>query len=323
VARPSVSGHHSLRVIRLALTATRVAWVSGPSELVELVGGDFRMGSQQFYPDEGAVHDQHVAAFAIEQHLVTNAQFAAFVAETRYLTMAERPLDPAQFPGAPAEDLQPGGLVFVATPGPVDLGNWRLWWRWSVGASWRHPFGPKSDIAGKDDHPVVQVAYADAEAYAGWAGRRLPSEAEWEYAARAGRSATYAWGEDVKPNGRLMANTWQGRFPYENTGANGWIGTSPVGSFPPNGIGLSDMIGNVWEWTTTNYLGRHALTSPCCASSSELAGSTKDQTTQKALKGGSHLCEPEYCLRYRPAARSPQSLDTSTTHIGFRCAISV
>jgi formylglycine-generating enzyme required for sulfatase activity len=323
VARPPLTGHHTLRVIRLALTAASVVLVSGLSELVALAGGDFRMGSQQFYADERPVHDDHVAAFAIEQHPVTNAQFAAFVAETRYVTVAERPLDPAQFPDVPAEDLQPGGLVFVATPGPVDLGDWRLWWRWSVGASWQHPFGPESDIAGKDDHPVVQVAYADAEAYARWAGRRLPSEAEWEYAARAGSSTTYAWGEDVKPNGRLMANTWQGRFPYQNTGANGWVGTSPVGSFPPNGFGLSDMIGNVWEWTTTDYVGGHAVVSPCCASSSGSAGPNPDQTMRKALKGGSHLCAPEYCLRYRAAARSPQSLDTSTTHIGFRCAASI
>ena len=316
-------GHHTLRVIHLAPIGITVVLMAGYTDLVELVGGDFRMGSQQFYPDEGPVHDVHVTAFAIEQHPVTNAQFAAFVADTRYVTVAERPLDPAQFPGLPADELQPGGLVFTATPGPVDLGDWRQWWRWRPGASWRQPFGPESDIARKDDHPVVQVAYADAEAYARWAGRRLPSEAEWEYAARAGSSTTYAWGEDVKPNGRLMANTWQGRFPYENIGANGWVGTSPVGSFPPNGFGLSDMIGNVWEWTTTDYLGGHAMTSPCCTSSSRPAGPTLVQTTQKALKGGSHLCAPEYCLRYRPAARSPQTLDTSTTHIGFRCVVSV
>ena len=182
-------------------------------------------------------------------------------------------------------------------------------------------FGPESSIEEKADHPVVQVAYPDAEAYANWAGRRLPSEAEWEYAARAGSTTTYAWGDEVKPDDRLMANTWQGRFPYQNTGANGWVGTSPVGSFPANDFGLVDMIGNVWEWTTTTYQARHAMASPCCGPSA--ADPTPDPTTRKTLKGGSHICAPEYCLRYRPAARSPQSLDTSTTHIGFRCVVSL
>ncbi|HEX6760863.1 MAG TPA: formylglycine-generating enzyme family protein [Propionibacteriaceae bacterium] len=288
------------------------------SDLVELTGGVFRMGSQQFYPDEGPVHDERVQPFAIEQHPVTNAQFSEFVSETGYVTMAERPLDRVLFPDLPPEELEPGALAFASTAGPVDMSNWRQWWRWSVGADWRHPFGPESRIEEKPDHPVVQVAYPDAEAYANWAGRRLPSEAEWEYAARAGSTSTYAWGEEVRPDGQLMANTWQGRFPYENAGAHGWVGTSPVGSFPPNGFGLVDMIGNVWEWTTTTYQARHNVTSPCCGPTA-----APDQTTRKALKGGSHLCAPEYCLRYRPAARSPQSLDTSTTHIGFRCVLSL
>jgi sulfatase modifying factor 1 len=293
------------------------------TELVELTGGVFRMGSQQFYPDEGPVHDKHVEPFAIEQHPVTNAQFSEFVSDVGYVTVAERPLDQTLFPGLPPEELEPGSLVFTPTSGPVDLSNWRQWWCWSIGADWRHPFGPESNITEKIDHPVVQVAYPDAEAYASWAGRRLPSEAEWEYAALASSTSTYAWGEEVKPNGQLMANTWQGRFPYHNTGANGWVGTSPVGSFPANDFGLSDMIGNVWEWTSTTYLARHAVTSPCCGPLPPATRPADDQTARKALKGGSHLCAPEYCLRYRPAARSPQSLDTSTTHIGFRCVVSL
>jgi formylglycine-generating enzyme len=297
--------------------------VSTLSDLVELTGEVFRMGSQQFYPDEGPVHDEHVEPFAIEQHPVTNAQFSEFVSDTGYVTMAERPLDQALFPDLAPEELEPGSLVFTPTPGPVDLSNWRQWWRWSVGADWRHPFGPESSIDEKAHHPVVQVAYPDAEAYASWAGRRLPGEAEWECAARAGSTSTYAWGEEVRPDGQLMANTWQGRFPYQNTGANGWVGTSPVGFFPANGFGLSDMIGNVWEWTTTTYEARHTVTSPCCGPTAASPQHVADQTTRKALKGGSHLCAPEYCLRYRPAARSPQSLDTSTTHIGFRCVVSL
>jgi formylglycine-generating enzyme len=281
------------------------------------------MGSQQFYPDEGPVHEARVAPFAIERHPVTNAQFSEFIAETGYLTVAERPLEPRLFPDLAPSDLDPGALVFAPTAGPVDLSDWRQWWRWSVGADWRHPLGPESSIDEKGDHPVVQVAYADAEAYATWAGRRLPSEAEWEYAARAGSTTTYAWGEEAKPGGELMANTWQGHFPYLNTGATGWIGTSPVGLFPANDFELSDMIGNVWEWTTTTYQARHVVMSPCCAPSRTVAQPIDDQTARKALKGGSHLCAPEYCLRYRPAARSPQSLDTSTTHIGFRCVTSL
>jgi sulfatase modifying factor 1 len=303
--------------------ASSVLLVGALSDLVELPGGVFRMGSQQFYPDEGPVHDEHVAPFAIEQHPVTNAQFSEFISETGYVTVAERSLDPELFRDLPAEDLDPGALVFTPTTGPVDLSDWRQWWRWSVGADWRHPFGPESSIAEEGDHPVVQVAFLDAEAYATWAGRRLPTEAEWEYAARAGRTATYAWGEEAKPDGQLMANTWQGQFPYQNTGAKGWVGTSPVGSFPANGFGLVDMIGNVWEWTTTTYQARHVVAAPCCGPSRAGAQQADDQNTRKALKGGSHLCAPEYCLRYRPAARSPQSLDTSTTHIGFRCVLSV
>lgn len=286
-------------------------------------GGTFAMGSDRFYPDEGPVHAETVGTVAVEQHPVTNAQFARFVVETGHVTIAERPLDPVLYPGVAAEDLLPGALAFRPTPGPVDLGDWRQWWTWMPAATWREPFGPGSSIEGKGDHPVVQVAFEDASAYAAWAGRRLPTEAEWEHAAGGGTGSTYAWGDEVHPEGRLMANTWQGRFPYLNTGADGWVGTSPVGSFPANRTGLVDMIGNVWEWTTTTYAERHEVTHACCAPRHTIAesASATDPSVRKALKGGSHLCAPEYCLRYRPAARSPQSLDTSTTHIGFRCVV--
>ena len=285
------------------------------TDLVEISGGAFRMGSTSFYPEEAPIHTATVGPFAIERHPVTNAQFAAFVDATGYVTVAERPLDPALYPGVAQEDLLPGALIFTGTPGPVNLQDWRQWWDWAPGANWRAPFGQGSDIAGKDDHPVVQVAYPDAGAYAAWAGRRLPTEAEFEYAAGAGATTTYAWGEEPTDSGALMANTWQGRFPYRNDGALGFRGTSPVGTFPANAFGLLDMIGNVWEWTTTKYSDRHrAESNSCCPIPAD-----PDPSVIQTLKGGSHLCAPEYCHRFRPAARSPQSQDSSTTHIGFRC----
>ena len=288
------------------------------TELVELPGGEFAMGSTSFYPEEAPIHLVTVAPFAIERYPVTNAAFAEFVDATGYVTVAERPLDPALYPGVAPEDLLPGALIFRPTPGPVNLGDWRQWWDWAPGAYWRRPYGAGSDVADREDHPVVQIAYPDAAAYAAWAGRRLPTEAEWEYAARAGSVTAYAWGDEPTVDGRLMANTWQGNFPYRNDGALRWVGSSPVGTFPPNDFGLFDMIGNVWEWTTTLYSERgHVVDAPpssCCPIPAE-----PDPTVTQVLKGGSHLCAPEYCHRYRPAARSPQSQDSSSTHIGFRC----
>jgi len=295
------------------------------TDLVALPGGSFPMGSTSFYPEEAPVHTATVSAFAVERHPVTNSQFAEFVDDTGYVTVAERPLDPALYPGVSETDLQPGTLVFRPTDGPVDLRDWRQWWDWAPGAYWRRPFGPGGSIDAVRDrpaHPVVQVAYTDAAAYARWAGRRLPTEAEWEYAARGGSMTTYAWGEEVTPCGRLMANTWQGHFPYRNDGALGWAGTSPVGTFPENAFGLVDMIGNVWEWTTSRfepYAARHRTDGAkgCCTPSLD-----PDPAVNQTLKGGSHLCAPEYCHRYRPAARSSQSQDSAATHIGFRCVIS-
>ena len=288
------------------------------TQLIELPGGTFRMGSTSFYPEEAPIHTVTVAPFAIERHPVTNAEFAEFVDATGYVTVAEKPLDPALYPGVAQEDLLPGALVFRPTAGPVNLEDWRQWWDWVPGAHWRRPFGEGSDIVGKEHHPVVQIAYPDAGAYAAWAGRRLPTEAEWEYAAGAGAATTYPWGNESRVDGNLMANVWQGQFPYRNDGALGWVGTSPVGTFAPNGFGLLDMIGNVWEWTTTPYSTHHLpdQVSSCCPPPAD-----PDPRVIQCLKGGSHLCAPEYCHRYRPAARSPQSQDSSSTHIGFRCVV--
>lgn len=281
------------------------------------------MGSTSFYPEEAPIHTATVAAFGIERHPVTNVQFAEFIDATGYVTVAERPLDPELYPGVAEADLLPGALVFRATNGPVNLRNWRQWWDWATGACWKRPFGPGSDVDDKPDHPVVQVAYPDAAAYAQWAGRRLPSEAEWEYAARAGAESVYPWGDGTTVDGALMANTWQGSFPYVNNGALGWVGTSPVGTFPPNNFGLLDMIGNVWEWTTTRYSAHHVIGGSVPATGCCPSPGVPNPAVNQTLKGGSHLCAPEYCHRYRAAARSSQSQDTSTTHIGFRCVADV
>ncbi|MHB1171236.1 MAG: formylglycine-generating enzyme family protein [Lacisediminihabitans sp.] len=305
--------------------------------MIAVPGGRYAMGSTAFYPEEGPVYTVEVAPFELDRGPVTNRQFAAFVAATGYVTVAERAPDPADYSGADPADLVPGALVFTGTSGPVDLTDWRQWWAWVPGASWRHPFGPDSSIAGHDEHPVVQVAFEDAMTYAAWAGKRLPTEAEWEYAARGGlEGRTYTWGDEPQDPEDLRANSWQGNFPYRNTGARGWVGTSPVGTFPPNGYDLLDMCGNTWEWTSDFYTPSHErgtvveTMSGCgssCAcgpdtSASRAAASAEpgSRIPRRVLKGGSHLCASEYCLRYRPAARSPQAEDTSTMHIGFRCA---
>jgi len=299
-------------------------------DMVAIPGGTFSMGSDRHYPEEAPVHRVTVAPFWIDRTPVTNSEFRSFVKSTGYVTVAEEVPDARDYPGALQHMLKAGSLVFTPPRERVDLGDWRQWWRFEFAANWRRPYGPKGPRA-LDKHPVVQIALRDAEAYAAWAGKELPTEAEWEFAARGGLDgAEFAWGDELAPGGRHMANIWQGMFPYENLAEDGYARTSPVGSFPPNGYGLYDMIGNVWEWTCDWYSARHSTGAPCCIPVNPRGGieaesyDTCDGTApvpRKVVKGGSHLCAPSYCRRYRPAARHAQPIDSGMSHVGFRCVI--
>jgi formylglycine-generating enzyme required for sulfatase activity len=300
-------------------------------EMVWIPGGPFQMGSDHHYPDEAPARPARVDGFWMDAKPVTAAQFRRFVKATGYVTVAERVPDGVLYPGATAETLVPGSSVFVPPAGPVDRRNHYNWWTFVPGADWRHPEGPASTLDGRDRHPVLHVAYEDVVAYASWAGKDLPTEAEWEFAARGGLDgAEYAWGDEFTLRGRQMANTWQGEFPQENYLLDGYARTSPVGSFPPNGYGLWDMIGNVWEWTTDWYTATRPVVASCCGPT---RGPEQTETLdpenphphipRKVLKGGSHLCAPNYCQRYRPAARMPHAIDTGTSHLGFRCIVRV
>jgi formylglycine-generating enzyme len=301
--------------------------------MVFVAGGTFRMGSDRHYPEEAPAHRVSVDGFWIDRVPVTNAQFAAFIKATRYVTAAERPLNALDYPGLPRHMLKPASLVFAPPAHVAAVNDWKQWWGLRFGASWRHPYGPGTSCQGLGDHPAVHIAYEDALAYAKWAARDLPTEAEWEFAARGGlEGRDYAWGDTFMRNGRSMANTWHGIFPHENARLDGFERTSPVGSFAPNGYGLFDMIGNVWEWTSDFYAPRHtaAVTEACCIPhnprnlrSKESVDSCQPngRVPRRVIKGGSHLCAPNYCQRYRPAARQGQPVDSSTSHIGFRCIV--
>ena len=304
-----------------------------PCGMIFIPGGTFRMGSDKHYPEEAPAHRVTVDAFFIDRTPVTNRQFREFVRATGYVTTAEIVPDPKDYPGALPHMLYAGSLVFTPPPGPVDLRNWPSWWQFMKGADWRHPYGPKSNINALDNHPVVHVSHADALAYAVWIGKDLPTEAEWEFAARGGlNDAEFAWGEELTLQGFHMANTWQGDFPGHNLCEDGFDRTSPVTAFPPNGYGVYDMIGNVWEWTSDWFSPKHQADAPkaCCVPENPRGGSESDsydscqpniRIPRKVLKGGSHLCAPNYCRRYRPAARHAQPVDTSTSHVGFRCVV--
>jgi len=299
--------------------------------MVWIPGGSFQMGSDHHYPEEAPAHTVTVDGFWMDEHTVTNVQFQRFVQATRYVTQAERAANPADYPGAKPEMLQPASVVFRKTLEPVDLRNHFNWWSYVPGASWRHPEGPGSSLKGRGHHPVVHVGFEDAEAYARWVGKALPTEAEWERAARGGLDgAEFVWGDEFTPGGKAMANTWQGEFPWQNLLTDGFEGTAPVGSFRPNGYGLYEMAGNVWEWTTDWYVTHSEIQDSCCASVKPRGGAREQsydpcvpaiKMPRKVIKGGSYLCAPNYCRRYRPAARMAQPLDTSTCHLGFRCIV--
>ena len=309
--------------------------------MVWIPGGTFTMGSElEGYPEEGPVRTVSVDGFWMDAYQVTVAEFRDFVLETGYATVASRPLDPTEYRGVDPKLLVPGSLVFHKMRGPVDLpaalkSAALPWWKYVPGADWRHPEGPGSHVGSRARHPVVHVAWEDVCAYAAWAGKAIPTEAEWEFAARGGiDGAIYTWGDDPNPDGSVMANTWQGEFPWQNLVLDGYEGTAPVGSFPPNGYGLFDMAGNVWEWTSDYFAPRHATDEAdhsCCTplnprvgspeSSYDLRDARSAHIPRRVIKGGSHLCAPNYCLRYRPAARQGEPVDTTTSHIGFRCVL--
>jgi sulfatase modifying factor 1 len=319
---PVMSDASEIATSRVLSSQERMTWIPG---------GAFWMGSNEHYLDEAPAHRVTVDGFWIDMFEVTNSQFARFSDETGYVTVAEQPLDQADFPGAPTENVVPGALVFTRASGPVDLRHLSQWWTWTPGASWRSPEGSGSSIADREDHPVVQVAYEDAQAYADWAGRALPTEAEWELAARGGLDgAAYVWGENPEEPGEGLANYWHGEFPWRP--AHGYGATVAVGSYPANGYGLHDMAGNVWEWTRDWYSASHPedLDKRCCVPVNPRDGSEENSVDahqpqfgipRKVIKGGSFLCADSYCMRYRPAARRPQMVDTGMSHIGFRCIL--
>jgi formylglycine-generating enzyme required for sulfatase activity len=322
-----------MTLLRAGIKRNERPEISRTDDMVRIPGGFFRMGSNDHYPEEAPIHRVTVDGFWIDRTPVTNRQFKQFVKANGHVTMAQVRPDPADYPGALPHMLYAGSLVFAPPQHVADLRDWSRWWSFLKGSDWRHPYGPRSNINTLDNHPVVHVSFADAAAYAKWAGKDLPTEAEWEFAARGGLDdSEFAWGSEFTSGGRHMANRWQGNFPVQNLNEDGYERTSPVMAFPPNGYGLHDMIGNVWEWTADWYAARHNADAPktCCIPENPRGGREADSydpnqpnilIPRKVLKGGSHLCAPNYCRRYRPAARHAEPVDTSASHVGFRCVV--
>ncbi len=291
--------------------------------MVFIPGGAFRMGSDDQRPEERHAHSVRVDGFWIDEHEVTNAQFGDFVDATGYVTLAERGLDPRSRPSMPKLLLEPGAIVFVKPTALRPGARLSRWWQYVKGANWRHPEGPDSSIKDKDNHPVVHIAYEDAIAYAKWRGRSLPTESQWEFAALGGRDASEDWSRPFDKAGNPIANTWQGIFPILNTNDDGFETTAPVGCFPANGYGLSDMLGNVWEWTRDWYRrghAREAARNPV-GPALHLIKLAPGQAPQRVIKGGSYLCASNFCSRYRPSARQPQEVDLGAEHVGFRTVL--
>jgi formylglycine-generating enzyme required for sulfatase activity len=328
-------------VFEQTVVDTTPAPEAAPSRMKWIPGGDFSMGAQDppdmdmvgmnATVDSRPIHRVRVSGFYMDQTDVTNADFARFVKATGYVTIAERKPDAKDFPGAPPENLVAGSVVFAAPDHPVPLNNHFQWWTFIAGANWRHPEGPESNIRGKDNDPVVQIAYLDAEAYATWEGKRLPTEAEWEFAARGGLSGQpFVWGKEFRPKGKWMANTYQGHFPNSDSGDDGFVGVSPVGRFPANGYGLYDMAGDVWQWTSDWYRPDYYAQ---LASKGKIAVNPQGPESaldpaepgqpKKAQRGGSFLCTNQYCSRYMVGTRGKGEVTTGTNHLGFRCVMSL
>ena len=284
-------------------------------------------GGRDPMPDARPIHRVFVDGFWMDQTEVTNEQFAAFVKATNYTTVAERKPRPEDFPGAPPAALVPGSLVFTPTPQPVPLEDFTQWWRYQPGANWRHPDGPGSSIEGRGKYPVVHIAHEDAVAYARWAGKRLPTEAEWEFAARGGAAGQpYTWGEDLKPGDKWMANIFEGKFPMKDTGDDGFVGVAPVGQFPPNGYGLRDIAGNVWEWCSDWYRADYYQKLAGAGGTTRNPQGPADSfdpnepgMPKRVHRGGSFLCTEQYCTRYMVGSRDKGDPSTSSNHLGFRC----
>jgi len=312
-------------MMKAAMTdsSSAIGTVGSTADMILIKGGSFEMGSNDF-PDAKPLHKVDVNSFYMDVHEVTNAQFAAFVKATGYVTVAEQKLNPADYPGVPADKLVPGSGVFSPPDHAVSLDNPMQWWTYVPGASWRHPKGANTTIIGKDSEPVTQVCYADAMAYCKWAGKRLPTEAEWEYAARAGKHFDkYYWGNDLKPGGKYVANIFQGSFPWKNLKQDGYIEVAPVKSFPQNAFGLYDMDGNVWEWCNDFYRPDYYKNSPVKNPQGPKDSYDPDEpgTVKRVQRGGSFLCSDEYCIRYKAGSRGKGEVSSASNNLGFRCVM--